>query len=175
MNLQGPAGLFCWIVVNSDSKQARIAIIAYYAITWFIIVLNIFFVVRVIILLKRELRGEDHLIRKYTNKLTMYPLVQIICFLPTTANRIYILATNKELFFLWYLNAIFDALTGLMFTLVFGFNSSVRNVLIDCIRKICCKKKNKVQCDLVNKTSDSEDNIDSTIFRNSENSINTDP
>jgi hypothetical protein len=149
--LVGPSGLFCWIVSNSNSKAADIATIVYYSLTWFIILLNCFFVIRVISMLKKELISEGDLVKKYTNKLKLYPLVQIISFLPATVNKVYNLTTNRENFYMLLLQGMFDAMTGLMFALVFGFNLSVRNYISECCRIICCcRKKEKLDSDAIN-------------------------
>ena len=105
-----------------------------------IILLNIFFVIKIHITFKKEFKNEEEFVRKLINKLKLYPIVQVISFLPATVNRIYNIVSDKENFYLLMVQGIFDAITGLMFAFVFGFNNQVRKSLWDCIKRICCKK-----------------------------------
>jgi len=107
--------------------------------------MNCYYVLGVILILRRELKSEEELVRKYTNRLKWYPLVQVISFLPATINRVYNLATNEENFALLLIQGIFDSGTGLMFALVFGFNSTVRKSFLDCIDLFCCRKRKVVE------------------------------
>jgi hypothetical protein len=95
--------------------------------------------VKVIFLLKDELKNETDLVNKYTSKLRMYPIVQIVSYIPATVNKIYNLTTGNSNFTLMLIQGIFDSLTGLMFALVYGFNSSVRASLCECFRAIFCR------------------------------------
>ena len=35
---------------------------------------------------------------------------------------------------------VFDSLTGVMFSVVYGFNSSVKKAVGDCLKTLCCDK-----------------------------------
>jgi hypothetical protein len=132
------------------------------------ILLNIFFVIKVHITFKKEFRNEEEFVRKLTNKLKLYPVVQVVSFLPATVNRLYNLVSNKENFYLLMIQGIFDAITGLMFAFVFGFNNQVRKSLWDCIIRICCKKgPENTQINQINNTLARTSNIsylDDTIL-----------
>ncbi len=141
LGLYGPAGTFCWIAVGQYSDASNIATIVYYSLSWLIILLNGYFVIKVILTLRRDFKSEEDLVKKYTNKLKLYPLVQVISFIPATVNRVYNLIDNRENFYLLLIQGIFDALTGLMFAFVFGFNYQVRKSLGDCFAGLCCKRK----------------------------------
>ena len=116
--------------------------------------MNCYYVLGVILILRRELKSEEELVRKYTNRLKWYPLVQVISFMPATINRVYNLATNQENFGLLLIQGIFDSLTGLMFALVFGFNSSVKKSFCDCIKLFCCKKRKVAEFDINNNSTE---------------------
>jgi hypothetical protein len=102
---------------------------------WIILSLNIYFVARLVCLLRKELQDDEELINRYTSKLKWYPLIQIISLLPATISRLYYLATRDNNFYLVLIQCIFDSLTGLMFSLVYGFNPSVRAALVELCRK----------------------------------------
>lgn len=129
----GPGGAFCWIAVEANTRGTQILIIIYYCLTWTIIVLNCFFVIKVIFLLKKELKNEETLISKYISKLKWYPVVQILSYIPCTVNRIYNLTSGQENFTISISQVIADSLTGLMFSLVYGLNSSVRQAIGECL------------------------------------------
>jgi hypothetical protein len=78
---------------------------------------------------------------RYSNQLKLYPIIQVIIFIPSTINRIYNITTNKESFELTLIQCIFDNTYGLIFACVYGFNETVRNNISESIEKIFCKKK----------------------------------
>lgn len=140
----GSNGVFCWVANVPNVPRLKNFTIFYYSLTWLIILLNCYFVVKLICMLKIELQGEKELVQKYTSKLRLYPVVQIVSFVPATVNRIYGLANpySPDDFTLTLIQLIFDSLTGLMFSIVYGFNASVKNALADCF---CCKKNSGSQ------------------------------
>jgi hypothetical protein len=139
----GPSGVFCWIATTVHTSAVHVMTLIYYLLTWMIILCNCVFVVRLIFLLRKELQNEKDLADKYTNKLKWYPLIQIISYLPATVNRVYGIISDEESFTLMLIQIIFDSLTGLAFSLVYGFNSNVRNALGNFIGALCCKKKQR--------------------------------
>lgn len=130
----GSTGIWCWIEETTTAN--KIFIILYYCFLWIIIGLNIFFVVKLIYILRKELKYDDDLIDKYTNKLRMFPIIQIVSVLPATINRIYAMANGKEMFAMSLITTICDSTTGLFFSIVYGFNPSVKKALHDTWRKI---------------------------------------
>ncbi len=137
--------MFCWIATQANTSTTKTLTTIYYCFTWLIILLNTFFVVKVILLLKKELRSERDLVDKYTRKLRLYPLVQIVSYIPATVNRIYNLSSGRDNFSLMMIQIIFDSLTGLMFSVVYGINASVTKAVCECCESLCCKKKHIVQ------------------------------
>ncbi len=138
----GPSGMFCWIATEMmlNSPGVKTLTIVYYSITWMTILLNCIFVIKVILLLREELKNEQELIDKYTSKLRWYPIIQIISYIPATVNRIYGLSTGRENFWLMLFQNTFDSLTGVMFALVYGLNASVKNTVRDSLRGLCGRK-----------------------------------
>lgn len=81
------------------------------------------------------------MIGRYINKLKLYPLIQIISLVPATINRIICLCGKEEVFWLMVIQIVFDSLTGLIFSLVYGFNPNVRTIVYDFFQGFCCAKK----------------------------------
>jgi hypothetical protein len=108
--------------------------------------------------LHKELKNEQELIDKYTNKLKWYPIVQIISYIPCTINRIYGLATPNENFWIMLLQGIFDSLTGLMFAMVYGMNASVKNTVHEFLMKIFGGNRVKPRKESIN-SEDMEGNL----------------
>lgn len=73
---------------------------------------------------------------RYTSKLKWFPIIQVISLLPATVDRIVDVATGNEYFPLALFRIMFDSLTGLFFTLVYGLNPSVNRAIRDCLCKI---------------------------------------
>lgn len=134
----GPAGLWCWIE-EGDNKYYQIA---YYCITWIVVMLNTIFVTLLIWNL-RQLNCNDDMIGRYINKLKLYPLIQIISLVPATINRINSLIGNPDYFWMMIIQVIFDSLTGLIFSVVYGFNPNVRTIVYDFFQGFCTKKPNE--------------------------------
>ncbi len=137
----GHSGVFCWIQTENGNPLNENLIIIYYSLTWFIIFLNCIFVIKVIVQLHKELKNEQDLIDKYTNKLKWYPIVQIISYIPCTIRRIYGLYSPNDNFWILLFQGIFDSLTGLMFALVYGMNVSVKNTVHEFLLKFLGRKK----------------------------------
>lgn len=136
----GQAGIWCWIKSGKDDKYIYYQI-AYYILTWIIVLLNTLFVILLIWNL-RQLNCNDEIITRYVNKLKLYPIIQIISLIPATINRIISLSSeNKHFFCLMVFQVIFDSLTGLIFSIVYGFNPNVRKLIHDYFTGIFSKKK----------------------------------
>ena len=152
----GRAGVWCWIKESEDNGSKDLQI-AYYIITWFIVILNTIFVVLLIWNLKK-IDYSDEMINRYVNKLKLYPIIQIISLIPATVNRIICLAREGEqIFVLVIIQVIFDSLTGLIFSFVYGFNPNVRTIIFDFCTNLCGKKKNENEIENGLNESDSFD------------------
>jgi hypothetical protein len=135
----GPSGFICFIALFDYNPKEMAYTIIFYAWTWLIILFNCFFIIKVMNLLKSELKDDQNLVDKYSNKLKLYPLVQIISFIPATINRIYNMCTNNDNFTLTLIQCIFDNSDGLMFAFVYGFNNTVRGAISDSFKGIILK------------------------------------
>ena len=137
----GPAEIWCWIRTTKDDKYNGFQL-AYYILTWIIVFLNTVFVILLIWNLK-QLNCNDEMISRYINKLKLYPIIQILSLIPATVNRImYYFFDRGDIFWLGVLQIIFDSLTGLVFSILYGFNPNVRTIICDFVKGICSKKEN---------------------------------
>jgi hypothetical protein len=156
----GPSGVFCWIATQENTPATNTLTIIYYTFTWVVIILNSYFVLKVIWVLQQELGTEQQLIDKYTRKLRSYPIVQIVSYIPATINRIYNLSYCTENFELMMIQIIFDSITGLMYCFVFGFNNSVKKAVGEFCRSFFCKKN-------VDQSIETEEKLQSRLSNNS--------
>lgn len=70
-------------------------------------------------------------------------MIQIVSLIPATINRIISLNQDKDYFWLLVIQIIFDSLTGLIFSIVYGFNPNVRTIIYDFFHGIFQKKSNE--------------------------------
>ena len=77
----------------------------------------------------------------------------IICIVPATINRLYNLSNNQEIAILFYIQTFFDSLQGLLFAIIFGIDSSIKEV----IKQFCSTLfKNKSSTYTTEKSNESE-------------------
>lgn len=69
-----------------------------------------------------------------------YPIVQILCWIPGTINRILVLSDKNEMFFMLVLQTIFDSLVGFFTMLVFMTSPENKHSILICCKKIFRKK-----------------------------------
>lgn len=138
----GISGAWCWVDLTRDDSKTFVVILVFYSLVWFLILLNCVFVVKLIIMLNNELRTDKEKLKKYTNKLIWYPVIQIICLLPATVNRIiFLINPTNNTPTLDIIQAAFDSMTGFMFAIVYGFNPSVKESIKEVFAYICCRNK----------------------------------
>jgi hypothetical protein len=133
--------VWCWLDLEED--KGYIVSICYYSLCWALIALNCFFICRVAFVLNKELKNDRVLVGKYVSKLKWYPLVQMLSLTPSTIAGIYLLGNNENDFYLVLLKSIFDSLTGLMFSIVYGFNPAVKSALSELWQKLTGRSKNR--------------------------------
>ena len=78
--------------------------------------------------------------RIYTSKLRIYPIVQIICILPATLNRLMIML-GHDIISLTYIQTIFDSGQGAAFAISLMYHIHDYEKFFNCCRKV---KKNLV-------------------------------
>jgi len=111
------------------------------------IIINCFFLIKVIATVKKLINQESdkEMVDRVTYKLKWYPIIQIICFVPATINRVNDYLTGNESFILTLIQTIFDYSSGFLFAIAYGLNHTIIDYLSDCLSICCCciKKKEK--------------------------------
>lgn len=122
-NSIGFTGPWCWLKMYNMSIPNQVRILAY---SWFAfniisVVLNIFFIFKVIV------EVQKHLGNKFTKRLKLYPIVQIITTLPYLINRLYNITSHKSVFFLMIVQLFAECARGLAYSIVFGLTDKVKD------------------------------------------------
>jgi len=164
LNILGFSGFWCYVKLCDEIKH-KIFFVFNFVFIWICILLNFIFYCKVINFIKINFSGseEDSQDKKYIYSLISYFLIQILCIMPATVNRMYQLFTNERMNFLDYLQSIFDCSQGLAYSIVYGFNPTLRESI-----KITFKKffvRDKLTDKLINRkeTSDSVKSLKSNI------------
>jgi hypothetical protein len=116
--------------------------VIYYCFVWLLIILNAYFVIKVIIAMRRRATVESkRYISRTTSHLKWYPIILIISFIPATVHRIMDLTVEIDWYFLIYIQAILDAIQGGMFVLVYSLTPEVREALRQLYNKSINKRR----------------------------------
>jgi len=107
----------------------------YFSVDWFLIILNLFFIYKVVSILKENINERNKYALRTYSVMKWYPTLQVFCSLPATVNRFYDIYTKEINFELMMLQAVFDCIGGFLVTIVFLFSPKIKNSL-----KICCNK-----------------------------------
>lgn len=138
-NLYGKAGFWCFINTellkeNGDNKFQIFYIFTFITL-WLCIIFNLILYSKVIKYIKNSFDEEDSSqANNYTRPLMMYSIIQVICLLPTTINRIYQIFNYSNLDGLDYIQSICDVGQGLLYSIAFGFNPTIRKAISDSFR-----------------------------------------
>jgi len=106
---------------------------------------NIYLVIRLVKLLK-----TNQIAYRYASKLKWFPIIQCVVFIPSTIDRLYHMYSNNLSFELILLKTVTISSTGFLYSIIYGLNPKIRNM----ISKIICRCKAK------NKEEDDDDNDD---------------
>ncbi len=87
-----------------------------------------------------NLKNKEHM-KKYS-VMKWYPIVQIVCSLPATVNRLYDIITKSNNFWLMLIQAFFDGIEGLMITIIFLLEPEIKHSLKFCFLRIFNKNRN---------------------------------
>ena len=127
----GDSGIFCWIDIYTIYKRYFIkkVLLNYYITLWFLLLVNIFFIVKIKITLKRnKIKNEiyEHLIK--------YPRLLVLFSIPTSFNVLYrIFHKNEEITAMVYMQVIFESCLGVFINVVFitspWINQSIANII----------------------------------------------
>lgn len=173
LNLYGPSGPWCWLdfFTTDQEKISRVRKMTYiyYSFIWLLIILNAYFVIKVIVALTRRATVESrHYISRTTSHLKWYPIVLIISFVPGTIRRIIILSSGDENDWigLIYIQAIFDAIQGGCFALVYSLTPEVRQAVKQLYYRTCLKRTGSYNYEAFSYTSSDSSSKQRTEYQN---------
>lgn len=114
----------------------------YYCLFWFFIILNMFFVFKLILIIKEKKTKEHAYLFKMYSNMTWYPIIQTICCIPGTINRIYDIINTRTMFTLSVIQAVFDSFEGCFVLIVFIFSPSIKHSIKICWHKLRNRETN---------------------------------
>ena len=127
----GNSGIFCWIDIKTSYKRNFIkkVILNYYITIWFLLLMNLFFIVKIKVTLKKnKIKNEiyEHLIK--------YPIILLISAFPTTFNVLYrIFNKNQQITFFVYLQIIFESCFGMVINIIFITSPWIKQSIVGLI------------------------------------------
>ena len=138
-------GYWCSIQSSNGSKPFLIVL---FVIIWLSIFLNMYLLFKVksffkILLLKEE----RHIVNKDLQKLTCYPIIQMIAVLPDSLGKLIMLFKYDKIKIIKTITLIVTLLQGLCIAIIFG---AVSNVL----KRLFCCKKEKVEISEIENTKE---------------------
>lgn len=173
MGYFGPGSNYCWINSIDNSIGAIIYGNVIYLLVWILIITNVTITIIVIRHLNKLYNNEEEkeLISRYIYKLIKYPIIQVICLIPATINRIIYVFLKETFFPIQVISMCFLASQGLLYAIAYGYNTQVREILRKSLKKTfkcctCLRKKNKNKLKFFKKSSlNSKDEERSSIER----------
>jgi hypothetical protein len=139
----GPSGNWCWINTSEQDTKAYVYVMIVYGIMWLMFFISVFLIVKVVHFLRNLYisQNEKELIIKYTSKLRIFPLIQMLTLIPCTIQRSLDFFGIKIWDWSEYLIIILISSQGFLYAIVYGFNPKVRNIVSQFVQKfICCRE-----------------------------------
>jgi len=130
----GDTGAWCWIESTNQKEADRGTIyrfIFFYIPIWLGILFNAYMYWRVVSGIRRITGGvpseASTNLKKLCDRLSMYPLIMVICRIPPTINRIQnSISPQHPVFALFVLHKIFVSIQGFLNSIAYGFTPIVR-------------------------------------------------
>lgn len=163
IDVYGKSGFWCYIKQNAGQKSS-IFFIVNYVLIWICILLNLVLYTIVIRFIKKHLQEEEkEKMKRYINSLISYSVIQIIIVLPATINRIYQLASHENIIILDFIQSAFDCSQGLAYSIVYGFNPTVREAIISRVQNFFTRRKSNSSINSRKDSQDTENSLKSNI------------
>jgi hypothetical protein len=146
-------------------------VLFFYCFEWLLVILNLFFVFKVISILNKNVNVKNKYLLKTYSVMKWYPIIQTFIQCVTTINRLYGLFSKNNSFVLMILHAIFDSSQGIFIIIVFLFIPENKNNLKVCCSKIFSNNKNNDQVNhdhLISNHTQSFTASDLSLFLHSE-------
>lgn len=150
----GQAQGWCWIKLDSDNSYdyaigivLRLAL--FFAPLWIIIPINLYIYARVISHLRNNVDCTDEMLelrKSLIVRLSSYPLILVLCFLPISIKRFYEFSDTESDFVLSVIAAVFVSLQGVLDALAYGMTDTVRVRLFSCCYKQTVDHSESADC-----------------------------
>ena len=128
----GSSIVFCWINIYTLYKKSHIrkVVLNYYITIWFLLFLNLFFIVKIKVMMKKnKIKNEiyEHLIK--------YPIILIIFSLPGTFNSLYrLFQNNKDVDFMIFIQVICECCFGTVLNIYFMTSPWIKQSIVSVIK-----------------------------------------
>lgn len=164
----GPSGNWCWIKTTaaSDKTKAYTYIMIFYGIMWLMFFISVALICKVVHFLKHLYisRDEKELIYKYTSRLRIFPLIQMLTLIPCTIHRTLDYLSIECPPWSDYLIVVLISSQGFLYAIVYGFNPKVRSKLSGFIEKYICCKKDTEKVSLISLNTEVIDYSETSLF-----------
>lgn len=161
--IYGDSNGICWLDVQTEYRLMYIfkMVMMFYLIDWYIIIVNVFFILKIFIMSRRSQQNKNELY----SYIKWYPIVNVLCEAIATINRIYGLLKGKKITFIFsILQVIFDSFEGLVFVCIFLFSPGISQSVVVFWRRIF-NGRNKSYATNSIKTGDSSILDDNALFK----------
>ena len=126
----GDSGGYCWLDVNSNLKRIFIQKLSLniFACLWFLLLLNIFFIVKIHVIIKKNKNTNKELY----NHLLIYPIIMVVTASPGTVYRVNGLVNKQQFNEYWKIAMVFcESFCGVIVNVVFVASPWVRQTIIN--------------------------------------------
>lgn len=161
--IYGDSNGICWIDVRTEDRVQFIfkMVMMFYLIDWYIIIVNVFFILKIFIMSRRSQQNKNELY----SYIKWYPIVNVLCEAIATINRIYGLFNGKKITFIFsILQVIFDSFEGLVFVCIFLSSPGISQSVIVFCRRIFNRKDKSYTINRM-QTGDSSIIEDNALFK----------
>ena len=119
-NTQGNNGIWCW--VSSETNIGRKLVIIYYTFNWVIFIINFYFVLMLILTLRKHMIYSNFIVREYlqySKHVIYFPIAQVLSTIPGTINKVLIISEIDIPYYLSFSQILFSSIIGLVFSILF--------------------------------------------------------
>ena len=86
-------------------------------------------------------KEEKNAVRRLIIKILRYPVIQFICLLPPSINKLIRIITGHHNFYMYMLHIIIVSCQGLFFSIAYGYNKRIMIIIKNFFKKVfCCNK-----------------------------------
>ena len=136
----GSSVVFCWINIYTLYKknQVKKVVLNYYITIWFLLLMNLFFVVKIKVMMKKnKIKNEIY------QHLIIYPIILIILSIPGTFNALYrVIKNNEDIAVMLFLQVIAESCFGMVLNIYFITSPWIKQSIVGMI-----KNQNKEEFD----------------------------